>query len=82
MVIPITDPSKLGIDQNKLGKLDDHIEFGPMNIIPQSKTEELNRLVNQIVTDFERRGAVESPDDGDRKEVIAHSVVNICTNLL
>jgi hypothetical protein len=77
MIIPINNPSKLGIDQDKLGKLGDHIEFGPMNIIPKAKMEELNRLVNQIVNDFERRGAVESQEDEDREEVVAHRVVSM-----
>jgi hypothetical protein len=77
MAIPITDPSKLGIDRKMLRKLGGHIELGPMYIVPKSKREILDRLADQIVTDFESRGAVEFQEDEDREEVIAHSVVSM-----
>jgi hypothetical protein len=71
MAIPITDPSKLGIDLKMLMKLDGHTELDPMYIVPKSKREILNRLAEQIITDFESRGEVESQEDEDREEVIA-----------
>jgi len=77
MAIPINDPSKLGIDLKMLKKLDDHIELDPMYIVPKSKREILNRLAEQIITDFESRGEVESQEDEDREEVIAHRVVSM-----
>ncbi|OQP13230.1 hypothetical protein [Geobacillus zalihae] len=51
MAIPITDPSKLGIDLKMFKKLDDHIELGPMYVVPKSKREILDRLAEQIITD-------------------------------
>src|SRR5690606_9173915 len=48
-----------------------------MYIVPKSKREILNRLAEQIITDFESRGEVESQEDGDREEVIAHRVVSM-----
>jgi len=77
MAIPIADPSKLGIDVKMLKKLDDHIELGPMYVVPKSKREIMDRLAEQIITDFESRGAVESQEDEDREEVFAHRVVSM-----
>ena len=77
MAIPIADPSKLGIDVKMLKKLDGHIELGPMYVVPKSKREIMDRLAEQIITDFESRGAVESQEDEDREEVVAHRVVSM-----
>ena len=77
MAIPIADPSKLGIDVKMLKKLDGHIELGPMYVVPKSKRKIIDRLAEQIITDFESRGEVESQEDGDREEVIAHRVVSM-----
>ncbi|ALS24942.1 hypothetical protein [Paenibacillus naphthalenovorans] len=77
MAISITDPSKLGIDLKMLKKLDDHIEFDPMHVVSKFKRETLDRLAEQIITDFESRGAVESQEDENREEVVAHRVVNM-----
>lgn len=69
MAIPIADPSKLGIDVKMLKKLDGHIELGPMYVVPKSKREIMDRLAEQIITDFESRGEVESQEDENREEV-------------
>jgi len=39
MAIPITDPSKLGIDLKMFKKLDDHIELGPMYVVPKDQVQ-------------------------------------------
>jgi len=77
MAIPIADPSKLGIDVKMLKKLDGLIELGPMYVVPKSKRKIIDRLAEQIITDFESRGKVSSQEDEDREEVIAHRVVRM-----